>query len=56
MLAQAPSADAVAVVGFTDGRRVGVALEKTVTDGVISSCGDEPGPKKGWRAAGAVAL
>ena len=49
-------ADAAAVVAFADGRRFGVTLEKTVTEGVISSCGDEPGPKKGWRATGAVAL
>lgn len=56
VLVRAPAADAAAVVGFGDGRSFGVALEETVTDGVISSCGDEPGPKKGWRAVGTVAL
>lgn len=47
---------ASAVVEFTDGRRVGVELEKIVTEGVISSCGDAPGPKKGWRAVSAAAI
>ena len=27
-----------------------VALEKITTEGVVSSCGDAPGPKKGWAA------
>ncbi|MFD5869440.1 sucrase ferredoxin [Corynebacterium sp. NPDC060344] len=48
--------DAKAVVGFGDGRKVAVELAKTVTDGVVSSCGDAPGPKKGWRALAAEEL
>ena len=50
VLVDAPAADAAAVVEFDDGRAFGVALEKMVTEGVVSSCGDAPGPKKGWRA------
>lgn len=37
-------------VVLADGRRFRVGLERTVTEGIIASCGDEPGPKKGWRA------
>lgn len=44
------TAEAVALVEFADGRRHLVGVEPIVTDGVISSCGDDPGPKKGWRA------
>ncbi|WP_448851509.1 sucrase ferredoxin [Corynebacterium sp. 335C] len=43
--------DAWCLVELADGRRFRVGLERVVTEGVISSCGDEPGPKKGWRAA-----
>lgn len=32
------------------GMKYTVALEQIVTEGVVSSCGDEPGPKKGWAA------
>ncbi len=53
VLVHAPAADAAAVVEFDDGRCFGVALEKMVTEGVVSSCGDAPGPKKGWRALAA---
>ena len=56
VLVQAPAADAAAVVEFDDGRTVGVALEQTVTEGVVSSCGDAPGPKKGWRALAAAEI
>lgn len=48
-----------AVVALDDGtsERGGVveyevALEKIITEGVVSSCGDAPGPKKGWAAVG----
>ncbi|WP_295625587.1 sucrase ferredoxin [uncultured Corynebacterium sp.] len=51
-----PAADAAAVVAFADGRRFGVALRRIVTEGVLSSCGDAPGPKKGWRAEATVEL
>lgn len=56
VLVHAPGADAAAVVAFADGRRYGVALGKMVTEGVVSSCGDAPGPKKGWRALAAAEL
>lgn len=46
-----------AVVTLADGPVAGgaeaeyeVALERIVTQGVVSSCGDAPGPKKGWAA------
>lgn len=32
------------------GRKYTVAVEEIVTEGVVSSCGDEPGPKKGFAA------
>lgn len=56
VLVHAPAADAAAVVEFDDGRTVGVALEQTVTEVVVSSCGDAPGPKKGWRALAAAEI
>nr|WP_120491508.1 sucrase ferredoxin [Corynebacterium lactis] len=31
-----------------------VALERIVTQGVVSSCGEAPGPKKGWAAVSVV--
>ena len=56
VLVHAPAADAAAVVEFDGGRTFGVALGKTVTEGVVSSCGDAPGPKKGWRALAAARI
>ena len=56
VLVHAPAAAAAAVVEFGGGRTFGVALGKTVTEGVVSSCGDAPGPKKGWRALAAARI
>lgn len=51
-VADAGTGTAIATVSLYDGRAIEVALEQIVTDGVVSSCGDEPGPKKGWAAVG----
>lgn len=37
-------------VTAADGAVAEVTVHQIVTEGVVSSCGDEPGPKKGWAA------
>ncbi|MBV7294737.1 sucrase ferredoxin [Corynebacterium sp. TAE3-ERU12] len=48
--------DTAVVVRFRSGKRCAVQLEQIVTDAVISSCGDNPKPQKGWVATEVTVL